>query len=180
MPLAVLDVSGRILQKEALCQDGCVLLSGEWEAQMILSGHGEGLSLFPFTAKLPFRVELPVPEARSGDRCRYTLTLLCPRAKIDGDRFVLSADLGVSAAVLRVTQEEEAVSAALLEEEALEESGRILLYYPAGEDSLWSVGKKYGASLASLARQNGLSDEVLAEADVPHKISGLNYIYIEK
>lgn len=180
LPLAVLDVSGRILQREAACQDGCVILSGEWEAQMILSGHGEGLSLFPFTAKIPFRVELPIPEARFGDGCRYTLALLCPRAKIDGDRFVLSADLGVSAAVLRVTQGEEAVSASLLEEEMPEEGGRILLYYPTGEDSLWSVGKKYGASLATLARQNGLGDEVLADADIPHKISGLNYVYIEK
>jgi hypothetical protein len=47
--------------------------------------------------------------------------------------------------------------------------------YPTGEDTLWSVGKRYGVSPDELAFANGLSADAPGEGD---SLQGVRYLLI--
>lgn len=54
--------------------------------------------------------------------------------------------------------------------------GETVVCYPSGEDTLWSVAKRYGALLESIRRANGIKSD--AESDSRATLEGVKYLVI--
>lgn len=177
----LVDATGRILSEEVTAENGKVCVKGEWEAQLILSGapdtDGGRTRFFPATCRLPYRVELHVPGAEEGDCTLCRLYLRGVRCRLDGDAFLLSAEMQTAVLAYRESRVQVAMEASLPPEEPVKEEGMLLLY-PDGKDTLWSIGKAHHRALRQLAQDNGLPDSALQSCDQSISLDGMNYILI--
>ena len=54
--------------------------------------------------------------------------------------------------------------------------GETVVCYPSGEDTLWSVAKRYGALLESIKRANGIKSD--GDSDSRTTLEGVKYLVI--
>lgn len=80
-------------------------------------------------------------------------------ARLDGGSAGLSFDLTVIAGIYRNDSVDYVTSVEMGEEIARD--GESVFYYPSESDTLWTVGKRYGVSVAALAEANSLTSEQL-------------------
>ena len=88
--------------------------------------------------------------------------VLSAKARMDGKRLAIDAELGVCARLW--TEKTILVATALTHGERRERTaGEMLLCYPSRQDTLWSVGKRYGCEIDRLVAKNRLNDEKRAD-----------------
>ncbi len=164
----VVDVSAGA-QAEALSVDparGRGVLSGSCLAHLLFVREGEYGTA---DMTLPFRYEFDLGNTllagRAGDEtapadAAYTFSggvqVLWGRARMDGERVGLDAEMAVS---LRVARPEEltAVADAVAGAPIVRPRGEYRIYFPAPTDTLWTVAKRYHAPVATLAAANNLA-----------------------
>lgn len=140
--------------------DGLSLENGRWRMlgrcrftlQMFDGADYSGID-----TELPFKYEYDMPASPSENiECDCEATAVMCRARIDGDRLSLDSEIGLCGRVW------ENNTASMLDKyrlgEALEQKkGEVTVCYPARDDTLWSVGKRYNAGAEELIRANKLS-----------------------
>ncbi len=77
--------------------------------------------------------------------------------RLDGEEYAVAFDVMTLASIYRAENVSYVASADISEEKS-EESGMVF-YYPAEGDTLWSIGKRYGAARETLAEMNGIDGE---------------------
>ena len=128
---------------------------------------------------LPFRAELPLGGAvAAGDSVSFTVTPTAGSAQLAGDGVRLSTEILVSACVLRPVSLSLPEGARKLEEITINDPNAVVIYYPKDGDSLWSVGKRYGVSLALLKEQNGIPEDEDADAACASSLDGYAYLFV--
>ena len=127
---------------------------------------------------MPIRLELPLGcSLCDGDRILCALSPVGGTVSASGGNVRLSTELSVSATAKRPFSASIPVAAVKGEYTPLPE-GTLLAYYPTEEDSLFSIGKRYGVPLALLAKQNGIPDAGDAEWENPKLLDGYSYLLI--
>ncbi len=107
-------------------------------------------------AELPFSVRCP---GTCNDGSDIQVSVLSAEANaLMSDRVELRCMLDVTT-VTRFTQEEEVVSTAT-EGESVKKRPGIVLFWPTGEDSVWSIGRRYAVSVDDVKKMNGGSSVI--------------------
>ena len=151
-------------------EHGKYKLTGRCRCQLILF-DGEEMSLQEIEA--PFRYECEGGEP-VGDYDASVSAISC-RARIDGERVSVDAEL----AVMLTTRKEESlrtVFSASLGEEVKGSGAAYTVCYPAREDTLWSVAKRYHRSIGAMMQVNHLAEA--PSADSAESLAGVRYLLI--
>lgn len=152
-------------------EGGKYRLSGKCRCLCVLCEEGEyGVQEF----ELPFRYEC---EGGTGkpDQFRATVDVISCRARLDGARIGVDAELAVGLSTCSTVPVRMLAEASF--GTAVESRGALCtVCYPAREDSLWSISKRYHRPVDSVARANGLSDA--SAADAPASLSGVKYLLV--
>ena len=94
---------------------------------------------------------------------------------MDGERVGIDAELTV---MLRLAAREAVTLLSRLETGggAVRRRGEYVICFPAADDTLWSVAKRYSAPLPSLAAANGLT--AVSSPDAADSLSGVKYLIV--
>ena len=167
---SIVDVCGSADAEQMSWERGRCTLSGTAHYVVLLYADGE---ITPYEISLPWKYEMEC--AREPEDWRAQVQVLSCRARVDGERIGIDAEIACAAelwdtapvCVLRSVKFGEAQNGA---------SCAFTVCYPANTDSLWSVAKRYAASLSAVRNANDLDAD--APADAPASIAGCKYLIV--
>ena len=151
--------------------NGKIYLVGKCKCQLVLS-DGEDLSAQE--PELPFRYEIEGGGEEVVD-CMATADVLSCRARVDGERVFVDAELGVCA-VLRGERRIRMLAETRFGEAVKQNAAVYTVCYPARGDTLWSVAKRYHRPIEAIAEMNTLGGS--AAADSEESLSGIAYLLV--
>lgn len=161
---------------------GRCILAGTCRCHLLLLREGE----YAFASMtLPFRYEFDEPdlaviesiEASSNTAPAFDghVTVINCRARMDGERVGVDAELAVSIRTYRPTPLT-ALSDVSFEDEVTRRRGEYVICFPSSTDTVWSVAKRYHAPLAALTAANNLP--VGTGADRIESLEGISYLIV--
>ncbi len=123
----------------------------------------EGAPSGSISESLDMRISMNIPdsirEATGGDaRCDAVVIPSFVDASVSQGALEVSGELVCQAQVWKCFPVEFASSVEFSERE---QTAGCIFYYPDAEDTLWSVGKRYGVSREAICKANGIEDGVL-------------------
>ena len=169
--LTVADIGGMAMPTGLEADRGKFILTGKCRFTVILS---DGSELSAQELELPFRYET------DGSREQpvfsdITVELLSCKARIDGERIGVDAELAVCAA-LRGQDEVRTVSEVAFGGEWKPAGAVYTVCYPMREDTLWSVARRYHCPVSDLVARNSLASA--PAADAPDSLSGVRFLLV--
>ena len=166
----IIDASGIASVEDYSFEGGKCNVSGKAKFSMLTEKDGEfGVN----EIELPFSYKSAVGGELSRAMCECEV--ISVRARADGERVGVDAEIGVSGAAYAIKNEKMLANAAF-GDEIESPRGDIVVCYPAGEDTLWSVAKRYGAVLEGLRAGNKLSSDVSPDAE--DSLKKVNFLVI--
>lgn len=167
---SVVDVCGSAEAEQMTWERGKCTLSGTGRYIVLTYLDGE---VSPHEMTLPWKYEFDCV-AEPEDWRAHVQVLSC-RARVDGERIGIDAEITCAVSVwdhqqVRVLREVSfgpALGGA---------SGAFTVCYPSSSDSLWSVAKRYAASLSAVRTANELGSDV--PADDAESIKGCKYLIV--
>lgn len=148
----VIDASGTAMVEEYNFEGGKCVISGKTKFAMLTEKDGEyGIS----ECELPFSYRTAANGYFSKAICECEI--ISARARADGERVGIDAEVGVMG-VAMTYGEEKMLSGAAFGGEISVPRGEFIVCYPSNDDTLWSVAKRYGASLDALRESNRIAD----------------------
>lgn len=178
----LLPLSAKLLPISSLLSvsENQLTVSGECKASVLLERQEEEAILCSEASlSFPFRLTMTMPDALlQTDEIEYVLEPLFASVKIDKGTLSVVGELALSVRALRSEQISvpEKIDAEALPTDKGENDIRI--YYPTPKDSLWSVGKRYNVSLASLLAANDIPSEISTELDNPKSLDGVAWLLV--
>ena len=182
----VVDATASALP-ESLTADlakGRCILTGLCRCHLLLLRDGE---YSPAEVTLPFRYEFDTPnlraEASAAASTRPELlpafdggvTVVNCRARMDGERVGIDAELAVSLRVHTPTPFT-ALTDVSLGNEVTRRRGEYVICFPSPTDTVWSVAKRYHAPMAALLAVNNLPAG--SKADARESLEGVGYLIV--
>ena len=152
-------------------ENGKHYLTGRCRAQLIM---GDGEDTVAQEIEMPFRYEMDGGEEAATD-FDAAVSVMSSRARMDGERISVDGELSVSICC-RAETSFERMSEATLGDAIPTEGASYTVCYPSGEDTLWSVAKRYHRSVGELAHGNELSSS--AAADTTASLDGVKYLLV--
>ncbi|MBQ8380435.1 MAG: DUF3794 domain-containing protein [Clostridia bacterium] len=154
---------------------GKYMMCGKVSFDMILTGGADGnTELFGGSAELPFKMEC-ASFASEPTGFVGNAQAIEPRVRCDGEKLTFECEIALAYSVLGENTAD-TVSSVSLSEHITAKNGGITVCYPDGDDSLWSVAKKYHAPLAETASDNGI--DLASGADDSSALSGVRYLIV--
>lgn len=178
----VADVTATAFPESITSSRGKCILSGRCRVHMLLLRDGEyGNAEF----ELPFRYESDsgmnendtaedASPALDYDACVQVVTC---RARMDGERVGIDAELAVMMRTVKAGSMM-ALSEVALGEEVTRRLGEYVICFPAPNDTLWTVAKRYHAPLAALSAANTLTPAASAAPDAEDSLEGIGYLIV--
>ena len=155
----IIDASGVAFVEDYSFEGGRCSMSGRAKFSMLTERDGEfGTS----EIELPFSYKTAIDRQLSQAMCECEV--ISVRVRADGERVGVDAEIGVSGAAYSV-KNEKMLSNAAFGDEIEGARGEIVVCYPAGEDTLWSVAKRYGAVMDGLRAANKLSPDISPDSE---------------
>ena len=108
-------------------------------------------------------------------KASYEPSVISSRARIDGERIGVDAEIGVSGGAWSMGQLR-MLDGISFGEEFERSGGEYVICYPAHNDTLWSVAKRYGATVNQLMRNNKLPTD--KSADSESSLDGVKYLIV--
>ncbi len=166
----IIDVCGSAIPEEYQIDGGRCSVSGKARFSLLLEKDGEYSTA---DMELPFGYRA----ATSGefDRAICSAEVVSARARADGDRVGIDAEIAISGRAY-AEKDEQMLSRVGFGEAFRPRRGETVVCYPSDDDSLWSVAKRYGAPLDRMAEINGVSRE--QSPDSAESLVGKNYLII--
>ena len=172
-------------------ENGKFVLDGECKYTALLSA---GAEMFQKEFSLPFRYEFRHDgEAADGSAADSTAgasvnspatdgydadssaEIVSVRCRIDAEKLSVDSELALSARISG-RQSIHSVSAVMFGVPVSRTDGEIVICYPDKSDSLWSVCKRYGVGIGSVAGRNGIKS--LDNLDAPASVSAVKYLLL--
>lgn len=159
--MRVIDIAGVVLQDRTLCERGRVIVTGKCRYSLILLMPDGDMVVKEIDMPMRYVADAPI-EADTPVDCEAVLRVLSVKARGDGQRLSVDAEVGVSLA-LTGKRTIRPVCKASIGAPKEKSPGRMTLCFPSRSDTLWSVGKRYARPIEELAEINGLQDEKRAD-----------------
>ncbi len=167
---SIVDVCGSAEAEEMRWERGRCTLSGN--GHYIVLTHVDG-EVSPHEITLPWKYEFECAREPSDWRA-YVKVLSC-RARVDGERIGIDAEIACAAEVWDIATAK-VLRSVRFGEAADRASGAFVVCYPCAQDSLWSVAKRYATSLGAIRAANDLDGD--CPADSPASIEGCKYLIV--
>ena len=168
---SLIDFSLTPMLTDVEWESGKYRLAGKARCQAVLTENGE-LSVQEF--EIPFRYECD----GTGDQVidyNATVDLISCRARVDGERIGVDAELTVGIST-RGESRFRMLSQAKFGEAVAHRDAVYTICYPAREDTLWSVAKRYHRSVDVISEINSLAGA--PAADSPESLAGVRYLLV--
>lgn len=167
---SIIDVCGTAYPDEYIFDGDRCAVGGKARFSLLLNKDGEYSTA---DIELPFNYRT----SASGefDRAICAAEVISVRARADGDRIGIDAEIGISGRA-SMEKNEKMLSRVCFGEELVRSRGEFVVCYPSNEDSLWCVAKRYGAPLEKMADINGVSRDIAY--DSAETLAGKNYLVI--
>ncbi len=167
---SIIDVCGIAYPEEYIFDGDRCAIGGKARFSLLLNKDGEYSTA---DIELPFNYRT----AASGefDRAICAAEVISVRARADGDRVGVDAEIGISGRA-SLEKNEKMLSRVGFGEKLERSRGEFVVCYPSNEDSLWSVAKRYGAQLQKVADANGVSHDIAY--DSAETLVGKNYLIV--
>lgn len=166
----VIDVSGVAQTDETVTEGDICAAHGRVKLSMLCEKDGEysvAETEVPFTYRVPISGEY--------DRAMAYAEVISSRARVDGALVGVDAEIAVSGMAMHC-KKEKMVSEIGFGDPIERGRGETVVCYPSGEDTLWSVAKRYGALLESIKRANGIKSD--GDSDSRTTLEGVKYLVI--
>ncbi len=170
----IIDVTGSAKCESLVREDNKYIVMGKCRFGAICRSK-DGADMTWNECELPFKYEL---DGDVGDIVRYEcdVNVIDPKAKWEGDGIQFDCELSVSIFALGET-EAKIVSSVRTEAGVIDTKRRgFTVCYPDKSDSLWSVAKRYRASVNETAKGNGI--ECSADPDEIRLPEGIKYMIV--
>ena len=169
----IIDSTGTAVCESVVFEDGKSVMSGKAKFNLLMRRDGEYSCS---DVELPFRY-VCTSGIGSVDECKasYEPSVISSRARIDGERIGIDAEIGVSGGAWSMGQIR-MLDGISFGEEFERASGDYVICYPAPDDTLWSVAKRYGATVNQLMRNNKLPTD--KSADSESSLDGVKYLIV--
>ena len=168
----VLDISGTPTVTSLENEKGRLYWNGKCRYQVTLQGEDEmGLREF----EIPFRYEAEAGTQMLPVDHDTRVELISCRARMDGERIAVDAELSVASAV-RGEEKVRVASEVALGAPVSRSASAYTVCYPAKEDTLWSVAKRYCRPVEQISRQNELSGAFAA--DSAQSLDGVDFLLV--
>ncbi len=152
-------------------EKGKLILSGKCRCHVVYTCE-EDMGAQEF--EIPFRYGTDGGGEELAGCDAQILPITC-RARVDGERIAVDAELAVTLATYGNSQAT-VLHSARFGEELPAGDGGYTICYPSREDTLWTVSKRYHRSVAEVAGMNPLSGS--PAADAPDSLSGVQYLLV--
>jgi hypothetical protein len=173
--MSVVDAHLIPLFAELAQDNGRDILTGRCRVHLTLCDDAGEIS--SQEVELPYRYEAESKEAGIGDYLVHVSPISC-RARADGERLGIDAELAVSL-ITRTQTKIQYLSACNIGEKCQKPEGECTVCFPASNDTLWSVAKRYHKPLARLTGMNTLPPQAqAAAADSKASLAGVNYLLV--
>lgn len=168
----LVDVAGIATVERVEQERGRYVMSGKCRYSLILSLDGE---MSTKEVELPFRYVAEGVQETKKLGYEGQAQVLMVKGRLDGQTLAIDAELGIC---MRLWDEDSirVVGTTTVGDCQERRPGEMILCYPSREDTVWSVGKRYGAPLDALISKNRLNDE--KRADDPTSLSEVRVIAI--
>ena len=124
--------------------------------------------------ELPFRFVTEGSADAVSDYDAEIAVISC-RARADGERILVDSELSVSF-LTRGEREVRMLAEASFSDAVTRRDASYLIAFPAKEDSLWSVAKRYHRTVAEVARMNPIAEGPAADAS--DSLAGVRYLLV--
>lgn len=168
---SVIDVSILPTVTSVECEHGKYYLNGTCRVHLVLA---EGEEISAQELEIPYRYETD-GTADTVTEYDATVTPISCRARADGERVGIDAELAVSLC-LRGEVRFETVCEATFKEPINRGGAVYTICYPSREDTLWSVAKRYHRPVSTVAEINTLAGA--PAADAPDSLAGVSYLLV--
>lgn len=160
--------------------DGCVFEGGKcrisgrckFNLQLFDGGDYTGTEL-----EFPFKYEYELPRGEWGEdmECDAEAGVVFCRARVDGERIGLDAEISLCGRVWENTVHT-VLDSFRLGERLERGSGEVVVCYPGGSDTLWSVAKRYNASIDEIVNTNKLQRGMPLSSE--RSLDGVEYLVL--
>ena len=166
----IIDVCGVAKTEDGIGDGERCSVSGRVRFSLLCEKDGE---FSVCEVELPFNYKTAI----SGEYSKISscAEVISARARVDGERVGIDAEIGVSG-VACLLENRKMLSEVAFGDAVNYGRGEFVVCYPSGDDSVWSVAKRYGAELSKLCKANGVSDDL--PADSPETLDGVKYLVI--
>ena len=166
----VVDVCMTPMLEEVVCERGKYVLTGRCRCQTVLF-DGEEYSAGEF--EIPFRYEADGGEEMTDYDC--VVEAVSCRARMDGERIGIDAELSVAMRTRGDTRFR-LISEASVGDAVKRTGAFCTICYPAPDDTLWSVAKRYHRSVSTISHTNSLAGA--PSADSRESLAGVSYLLV--
>ena len=171
----VIDAHLIPLGAELIQDNGRDILSGKCRVHLTLCDEAGEIS--SQEVEIPYRYEAEAKEVGLADYLVHVSPIGC-RARADGERLGIDGELAVSL-MTRAKTQIQYLSACNVGEKCKKLEGECTICFPAPNDTLWSVAKRYQKPLAHLTGINTRPSQAqAAAADSTASLAGVNYLLV--
>ena len=167
----VIDVCGVAQTEETeACEGEKCIVSGKVKLSLLTEKDGDYSVV---EAEMPFTYRAPASGEAQGSV--FSAEVISSKARIDGERVGIDAEIGVSGVIGRC-ETRKMLSQVAFGDPIDVSKGEFVVCYPANDDSVWSVAKRYGADLSRICSANNL--KLKSSADMPETLVGVKCLVI--
>ena len=167
----VLDLSLSPMATTLEQENGKYRLTGRCRAHVILADDED---FYAQELEVPFRYDVDGDANTALDYDVAVSPISC-RARMDGERMAIDAELAVALTV-RGECRVEMLTEAQLGDPIARTGAVCTICYPAKSDTLWSVAKRYHRAVNAIAESNSLAAS--PAADSPDSLAGVKYLLV--
>ena len=150
----LIDITGYACPETADFEDGRWIFGGKSKFCMLVEKDGEYSNI---EIELPYRYAVDArPGDGEGSYASASGEVINARARLDGERIGIDAEV-MLCGVISCPSNVEMLDGVEFGDEVEVRRGEYVICYPSSTDTLWSVAKRYGKTVSSLASANKLS-----------------------
>lgn len=167
----IIDTEGHASLRGLSAEGGRCQITGEARYNVL---YHDGKDYGCFELVMPLRYETDVPEGDTSPEGSVHLEVISCRGRMDGERVAVDSEIAVA---LRLWREEriDVVKELRGSPAAAECRGEVVVCYPDGDDTLWSVVRRYRRDADAVCRANSLSPQ---SPDDTSSLSGVRFLIV--
>jgi len=169
----IIDISGVAYPEGAELDGGRWIFTGKSKYSVIAEKDGEYSNI---EIEMPYRYAV---DAKDGDNessyASATAEIINTRARLDGERIGIDGEIMMTG-VISCPCKTRMLDSVSFGEESERTRGEYVICYPSRSDTLWSVAKRYGRTVASLAKTNKLQSTDTPDASAT--LEGVHFLVV--
>lgn len=164
IPNGISDLISWEAEVDLSCADGGsrrnnIFLSGEATINALIADSDGNPTPITLVKPVSFETDKPMPQGEV--KCKVCAHIEDLTIRTDAQHLIVNYEVYFTALIYSENEVNTVAASKLLPDERSEtiKPVSILLYYPSGGESLWSVAKKYGTTRSEIMKTNNLKQE---------------------